>query len=352
MASAAVLTMCLASCTYYSTRVAEIVVLPEDASDKSFTVQSSNQSVAGQKSSGFIDAWGQGTATITVTTSNGISNTLTLDVLDRDITVDGFCYEVLTGGTLLLRKNPDNPYSGDVVIPDAVEYSGKRLPVTEIAGDAFKNNLVTSITFGKNIQSLKEGAINNCSSLTKVKINKDFKYIDHYNRNFSYCDNLSSIEIEAGNEYLLLEGGVLYCRDDLSQDPHNRCAYVIPTYTDPVVISSKTVEIDRCSIYNVQTTSVTIPGSVKDMGVSLFGGSNTKLEWVKLGWTWTEWYSMKFDGIFRSAMLHLEDQFFNSHPEIKTVKVYVPQAYVSRYRDTGGTWLLAIGNDPSRIVGY
>lgn len=336
----------------FQVKVAEIVVLPEDASDKTVSVESSNQSAGGQATDGFVYAWGTGKTTITVTTVNGISSQLTLDVLDKNITVGGFCYEVLKGGELMLRANADSPYSGDVVIPDTAEYGGHQLPVTGIAGSAFYNVPVTSITFGRNIHFLKENAIGYCLELQKVKINRDFNSIDRTNRNFSQCDNLSSIEIEEGNEYLLLEDGVLYCRDDLSQDPHNRCAYVLPTYTDPVVISSQTVEIDYGSIYNAQTTSVTIPRSVKDMGRSLFGGPKTKIESVKLEWQWSEWYSMKFDGIFRSAIFHLENEFFNSHPAKSTVKIYVPESQVLSYRQTGCTWLLAIGNDPSRIVGY
>ncbi|MDE5869533.1 MAG: leucine-rich repeat domain-containing protein, partial [Muribaculaceae bacterium] len=54
------------------------------------------------------------------------------------------------------RNNRGNCYSGDVVIPEEVEYQGKMIPVTAIGENAFKDSWdVNSLLIGKNVRELE-----------------------------------------------------------------------------------------------------------------------------------------------------------------------------------------------------
>ena len=63
------------------------------------------------------------------------------------------------------------PYSGEVVIPESVEYGGNVYAVTSIGTSAFKNcSGLTSVTILEGVTSIGDGAFWGCSDLTSVTI--------------------------------------------------------------------------------------------------------------------------------------------------------------------------------------
>jgi len=110
-----------------------------------------------------------------------------------------------------------NEYTGDVVIPETVTYSGQTYNVTSIGSSAFKGcsgltsvtipNNVTSIGFsafnscsglpsviiGNSVTNIGSSAFESCSGLTSVTIPNSVKSIDPYA--FRYCRGLTSLTI-------------------------------------------------------------------------------------------------------------------------------------------------------------
>ncbi|MDY6229462.1 MAG: leucine-rich repeat domain-containing protein [Prevotella sp.] len=116
-----------------------------------------------------------------------------------------------------MRSNSDNPYSGDITIPETVDYNGKTYSVTVIGQSAFERceeltsvvipNSVTSIskwaffdcprlasvTIGNSVNSIGIAAFYGCHALTSVTFpNSIIAISDHA---FGYCTGLTEITI-------------------------------------------------------------------------------------------------------------------------------------------------------------
>ena len=120
-------------------------------------------------------------------------------------------------------QNPRGPkyniyrYTGNVDIPESVDYNGNTYPVTYIGSDAFNDCLnltsvnipnsvtsigilafaycsaLTSITIGNSVKSIEEAAFSGCSSLTSVTIPNSVTSIGK--SAFSSCSDLTSVTI-------------------------------------------------------------------------------------------------------------------------------------------------------------
>ena len=160
-------------------------VLPSNATDKSVTWTSSDQSVA-TVANGKITAIGSGTATITATTSNGKTATCTVTVTnpyaDFSFTLSGNGY-ALTG------------YSGtdtEVVVP--AEYMGKS--VTIINSRAFYDcSFITKITLPDTIKEIGSSAFGYCTSLQTIEIPACTRILDSV---FTGCTSLEEVTLPDG----------------------------------------------------------------------------------------------------------------------------------------------------------
>lgn len=100
---------------------------------------------------------------VDVNVSNGVK-TYTNEEVENEIDpgvvlIDGVYYIPEENRATVTRRNfRNNSYSGDVVIPNTIEYEGRTLPVEEIGEAAMNECTIKSLTIGSNVISLGFGA--------------------------------------------------------------------------------------------------------------------------------------------------------------------------------------------------
>lgn len=105
-------------------------------------------------------------------------------------------YKIADGRTdaWVVRQNYSSPsytnLTGDLVIPDSVEYGGISYPVTTIDDFAFDGcSGLTSVTIGNSVTTIGTAAFQNCSGLTSVTIGSSVSWIGQ--SAFTYCSGLT-----------------------------------------------------------------------------------------------------------------------------------------------------------------
>ena len=108
--------------------------------------------------------------------------------------IDGLWYELVSKtkeATVIQYKN-NVKYSGDIVIPETVEYNGADYSVTSIGNNAFYECVhLTSATIPNSVTSIGEYALYNCSGLTTLAIGSGVKTI--YQKAFAKCTELADM---------------------------------------------------------------------------------------------------------------------------------------------------------------
>ncbi len=87
-------------------------------------------------------------------------------------------------------------YSGDIVIPESVNYDGETLPVIGIGRDAFSNCMgLTSVQIPASVTEIGERAFRNCIGLTTVTLPE--RLVALGNQAFAHCARLTRIDLPA-----------------------------------------------------------------------------------------------------------------------------------------------------------
>ena len=159
-------------------------VEPEDATDKKVTWSGSDETVATVDATGLVTAIKAGTATITATTSNGLTASCTVTVVPQTGTIDGIDYEIVIGGgedgkdIVKVTGGKTDP-DGTLRIPDEIEIDGKRYPVTEIGDGVFKNRTdISKLIIPAAVGTVGNEAFAGCTNLVEVEAEDGDKLLD------------------------------------------------------------------------------------------------------------------------------------------------------------------------------
>ena len=172
-----------------------------------------------------------------------------------DFSVDGIYYGKNSGGKTVYVTYKDanfSSYSGSVVIPSTVTYSGTTYSVTKIGEKAFYNcSGLTSVTIGNSVTSIGYDAFYKCSGLKSVTIPNSVTSIGGYA--FQHCSGLTSVTIP---DSVTSIGGSAF----------QHCSGLTSVTIGNSVTSIGDYAFEGCS----GLTSVTIPNSVTEIGYYAF----------------------------------------------------------------------------------
>ena len=212
----------------------------------------------------------------------------------HDFEVDGIFYKIVSEEDRTIavtyegtnKYSPDSYYTGEIIIPEHVSYSGNEYTVTRIGERAFMNcDSLTSVSLPESIERIEDSAFSSCYELTEVKMPSKANYVG--SGAFWHCKKLESIRIPEGvtilyyttfwgctnlksvilpNSLLTLENGVFVDCDSLST----------------ITLPDSIVKIGNYTFgYCDALDSITIPASVTDVGTEPFGNCN-KLKFLQV----------------------------------------------------------------------
>ena len=120
---------------------------------------------------------------------------LSLPICADKVKIDGIWYELVPKVHVAeVIKEDNEEYSGDIVIPESVEFEGEKYNVSSIGNTAFSlcKDLM-SVTIPNSVTTIKEWAFQGCTGLSSIRIPSSVSVIG--NGAFWQCTGLSSVHI-------------------------------------------------------------------------------------------------------------------------------------------------------------
>ena len=108
------------------------------------------------------------------------------------VEINGIYYNLVSKAKIAEVTSNPNRYSGEIVIPESVEYGDVTYNVTSIGENSFQGCYgMTSVTIGNSVTSIGENAFSRCSGLTSVTIGNS---VASFERGvLGYCSSLTSV---------------------------------------------------------------------------------------------------------------------------------------------------------------
>ena len=237
---------------------------------------------------------------------------MSVSAFAEEALIDGIKYDLSTE-TLNAEviKNSDNPYSGDITIPESVDYNDKTYSVISIGDYAFYGcSDLTSVTIPNSVKTIGSTAFYSCLALTSITIPKSVTHIG--GDAFGYNPALETFIVEEGNSVY---------------DSRDNCNAIIETETNTLlagckstVIPNSVTTIARAAIaYSSGMTSVTIPNSVKKIHDFAFYDCKDLASVISL-----------IEEPFEISE-NVFENWFTDHDKFTTATLYVPVGTKEKY---------------------
>lgn len=222
------------------------------------------------------------------------------------VVIDGICYNLVSKGGMNIAevtKNPNENYSGIVVIPESVTFEDVDYSVTSIGSSAFEGcRGLKSVTIPNSVTTIGKSAFYYCLSITSVTIPNSVTTIG--SGAFQSCYFLKSVTIP--NSVTTIGSSAFYGCESLSSvtipisvtsiEPYTFCecyglkSVTIPnnvtsigelafqncTHMESITIPDSVTSIGQQAFCHCRKlTSVSIPNSVNDLGKTAFLGCSS-----------------------------------------------------------------------------
>lgn len=258
-------------------------VAPDDAAIKDVEWTTSDASIATVTQDGLVTALAAGKATITAEATDGSgvkgSCSVTVQPNNYDFIANGVYLKVVSEENkycvVVYRDDNYNSYSGDVVIPDTVDYKDSKYTVTGIGKYAFylcdqltsvsiPNTMISighhaftgcvslgSLVLPNSVKSIGESAFASCNAMASLTLSTSMTEIAE--ETFFACNSLTSLNIPAN---IVTVGPRAFCR----------CSALTSVTLAEGVVTLGDGAFKGCSAL----PSIDIPSTVANIGKSTF----------------------------------------------------------------------------------
>lgn len=273
---------------------------------------------------------------------------------DTIFNVDGINYKVLGEGAVAVAPNQTTnswggvecAYTGDISVPETVEYDGAAYTVTEVADNAFaKGYGMASISLPESITRIGNTAFSMCAGLKSFTVGPNVAEIG--TSAFYLCKGIEAYEVAQCNQHFAAPSGVL-CDKDVT-------TLVAAPAAAEVTIPETITDIAQAACTGLTQTSITIPDNVVTIGSTAFSMCQNMTSAVIGSSVQTigdmAFYSTdKLTSITCRATVPpvLGERVFSS---VKNAILYVPKGCVTDYEDTMGWWSFENIQEISEEVG-
>ena len=250
-------------------------------------------------------------------------------------------------------------YTGDIVIPETVTYSGQTYSVTSIGSSAFYDcGGLTSVTIPNSVTSISSSAFKNCSGLTSVTIPNSVTSIGDYA--FDDCGILTSVTIP--NSVTSIGKDAFYRCSRLksvaignSVTSIGSSAFYACWGLTSVTIPNSVTSIGDYAFYRCSgLTSVTIPNSVTSIGDYAFDDCLSLKKVIVPNIDLKNWCSIKFGNYYANPLYYAHHLYSDENTEITKLVIPNDVTNINSYAFYGcsGLTSVTIPNSVTSIGDY
>ena len=173
-----------------------------------------------------------------------------------DVKIDGIYYDVLLKGKIATVVKGEDRYSGEVTIPETIEYEGVTCTVTALDTHVFEGCNVTKVWFPDGITLISSYTFENCKYLESVRLPAKLEAIG--SRAFYNCEKLSSLELPSSLKWI---GSRAFCY----------CSQL----TSLTLPQSLNTIMEYAFMNCKNLTSITLPDALEVLEEGVFSGCNS-----------------------------------------------------------------------------
>lgn len=196
-----------------------------------------------------------------------------------DVKIDGIYYNVVPKAKKAELVVGDDRYTGEVTIPETIEYEGVTYTVTSMQSGVFMDCDVTKVWLPDGITEISNSAFKNCKKLDTVRLPAKLEKISY--SAFCYCDQLNSVTLPPSLK-TIRDYAFRYCRSltsitlpDALEVMGEGAFYHCNNITSINIPKSLSI-IPKYAFYGCGFTAVDIPDNIKAIGEHAFAGTNIK----------------------------------------------------------------------------